>query len=920
MKQFYSKIIQKKKEISIVLVLALMFGVFPINFAKVTEVKAAGSEYGISNPRTDSDGVATWDCIYFGNYWQNDTNGDGKADKNDEKQPIKWRVLSVEGDDAFLLADQNLDCQPYNDEYINVTWETCTLRQWLNSDFYQDAFDNSEQSAVWTTTVVNEDNWYYETEGGNNTNDNVYLLSIDEARDTVYGFHGSKTRKAKNTEYIEKYGEYISSNTGDGMWWLRSPGCNSNDAACVDFSGDVDYDGVDVDAIIHAVRPALHLNLSSSKWSKAGTVSSSGAGSAEVMPNPTSTPMQKVNFQLGKDNNSFIHNWYKEGYSGAEGDYYCPSGNNYAVQRIEYIRKLADGSNEQYKMLLEQMNKEWNGSCYGISLAMLLNKNQSVDLDYLGVDDFYDIKPYTNVKARSFMNYLYLSQFSSAYSSTKLFGADTYKQGFLQRLLGMGKSKDSLKEFLEKFVTEIQNNQNTNGLPVEFLYSKKSQNGVSGHCILATGISHEGSEYVVDLYDMNTVLPYQCGKPATMTISDDYSSFIYNGLESKYIELAYLDTQKVLDAHFEDYDDFSKRIKNIESERTGVLGTAMYLNPGVTIMNGVGKRILYDDEGMSGDMVVHDIAPIYGETVGESADSQLAVFAEESEEYEISSEGDMNVSICDSNQFMSLSGKNIDLVTTDLGKTTVKGNSASYQLSIDSPMQDCDVLCISADSDETTYRYDADKLLIESETGISNVEISALNRIEKKQQNIELTANRIEIYNDLESERKLTVLASNENGEIEKKTIGVETESPSASEAPGEIPSPTPSINDTTIMSTTSPKTTTPSYKKTISQKLKKPGKVTGVYLYAKKGRKIEVEWTSLYNNTSGYQIQYAQNKGFSKKKKTKNVAGYLKWFKTIKGLKKGKIYYVRVRAYNKKAGKKVYGKWSKVKKIKIKK
>ena len=80
----------------------------------VNRVKAAQS-YGLQNPRTvsaseepepgqtpelknpiiDKTGFTTWDCIYFGNYWQEDTNGDGKANQSDAKTPIKWRVLSV---------------------------------------------------------------------------------------------------------------------------------------------------------------------------------------------------------------------------------------------------------------------------------------------------------------------------------------------------------------------------------------------------------------------------------------------------------------------------------------------------------------------------------------------------------------------------------------------------------------------------------------------------------------------------------------------------------------------------------------------------------------------------------------------------------------------------------------------------------
>lgn len=273
-----------KEQLSIILCFMLVFSllgtVLPANPAK--EARAAG--YGLSNPRVDGKGKTTWDCIYFGNYWQEDTNGDGKADRSDAKQPIKWRVLSVDGDDAFLLADKNLDCQRYNIVDTDVTWETCSLRQWLNSDFFENAFDSSEQSAVRMTTVVNEDNPRHGTEGGNNTNDNVYLLSISEAGNAAYGFNriysvASPTREAKNTEYTKAcgaYNHYSGNYVGNSWWWLRSSGYNSGIATRVRYDGLV-YDNDNYsDTYKNAVRPVLHLKLSFSGWSKAGTVSSAG--------------------------------------------------------------------------------------------------------------------------------------------------------------------------------------------------------------------------------------------------------------------------------------------------------------------------------------------------------------------------------------------------------------------------------------------------------------------------------------------------------------------------------------------------------------------------------------------------------------------------------------------------------------------
>ena len=150
--------------VSMLTIMALVVSSFvlPVHTMKSGAAENTSS-YGLSNP-TISNGVTTWDCIYFGNYYQSNSS---------TKEPIKWRVLSVNGNDAFLLADQNLDAKPYNEEDTDVTWATCTLRTWLNDAFLNTAFTSAEQAAIKNTTVVNDDNPYYGTEGGENTTDKV---------------------------------------------------------------------------------------------------------------------------------------------------------------------------------------------------------------------------------------------------------------------------------------------------------------------------------------------------------------------------------------------------------------------------------------------------------------------------------------------------------------------------------------------------------------------------------------------------------------------------------------------------------------------------------------------------------------------------------------------------------------------------
>ncbi len=306
---------KSRKWISLSVILSLVVSLLSGIGAVAIPSQAAG--YGLSNPRTSA-GVRTWDCVWFGNYWQNDTNGDGTANQSDKKQPIKWRVLSVNGDDAFLLADQCLDCQQFNEEWVDVTWETCTLRTWLNQDFYSAAFSSAEQSAVKTTAVVNEDNPYNDyREGGNNTTDKVYLLSLSEIENAIYGFlpdstEGNITRYSKSTEYAKNQGAYVSTSTdyaGNSSWWLRSPGMGANRVYFVDCDGYAFHAGDNVDCDAIGVRPALHLNLSSSQWSYAGTVSADGTVSetgAEPSNDSQSTSNNSHNDYVGKSdtNNS----------------------------------------------------------------------------------------------------------------------------------------------------------------------------------------------------------------------------------------------------------------------------------------------------------------------------------------------------------------------------------------------------------------------------------------------------------------------------------------------------------------------------------------------------------------------------------------------------------------------------------------
>ena len=206
---------------------------------------------------------AVGNYITFGTYPQTKAGNDAT--------PIEWLVLARDGDKALLISRYGLDAQPYNKDYTSVTWETCTLRTWLNGTFYNKAFSSAEQAAILTTNVDNSKNQCYSgwsTNGGKNTQDKVFLLSYAEANKyfgvTYNNSSNTKSRVAPTAYAIAQgTGKNSSYKTADGIdagWWrLRSPGVSQYDAAYVSTDGSLYANRVNVGS--GSVRPALWVNL-----------------------------------------------------------------------------------------------------------------------------------------------------------------------------------------------------------------------------------------------------------------------------------------------------------------------------------------------------------------------------------------------------------------------------------------------------------------------------------------------------------------------------------------------------------------------------------------------------------------------------------------------------------------------------------
>lgn len=230
-------------------------------------------------PLPTVDTAQAGEYITFGAYEQDNdlTNG---------AEPIRWRVLAQESDRMLLITEDVLDYIRYDDE-SSARWDTSTLRQWLNGEFYEGAFSAEEQEKILTTAITEEPNPVTGLSAeSKDTEDNVFVLSVQEA--AAY-FQDEIDRLALPSDYAretliaeciathhtppEDFGEKGVSGVD---WWLRGIGVDENSASSIrgkrllyntdEFSvrcpaGDFSFDLPATDAMV-GVRPCIWVRAS----------------------------------------------------------------------------------------------------------------------------------------------------------------------------------------------------------------------------------------------------------------------------------------------------------------------------------------------------------------------------------------------------------------------------------------------------------------------------------------------------------------------------------------------------------------------------------------------------------------------------------------------------------------------------------
>ena len=354
-------------------------------------------------------------------------------------QPIKWRILQIEEKSAFLVADKALDCQQYNTTGDIVTWETSTVRSWLNgydktknigkadyteNNFISDALTEEEQKVVIDTKVINDDglggsgDGINDGKGGKDTVDKLFLLSQSEICNTSeckpnkkfaqkyhasYGFASKdstqdEARTCGSSAYVKAKGvnwRKDSGLEGNVLWWLRSPGSYGAIASYVWENGEISTYGSAVRSETIAIRPALWIDLSyRNLYDYAGTAGTDGS----IMPALKHIKLSPKTTQVVKGTKKLIKLKHVRAWNKAKGK----------IKKVRWSVRKQDKSKVKIKKRTGKHNRiaviqvkgigdyevvaKFNGKKYicSISGVTAITKEDTEDKDYYEDEEAVD--------------------------------------------------------------------------------------------------------------------------------------------------------------------------------------------------------------------------------------------------------------------------------------------------------------------------------------------------------------------------------------------------------------------------------------------------------------------------------------------------------------------------------------------------
>ena len=187
--------------------------------------------------------------ITFGSYPQKGRSG--------SLEPLEWIILKKEDGKAFLVSKKVIDCKTFHKNRVEMTWETSDMRRWLNESFYRKAFSGEERQRIQKALLRQLENPKYRGKPGNDTEDYVFLLDIEDIENL---FWGQEEQICHPTEYAIGQGTFGNVDSGTA-WWTRSLGKNPYSIVFVKNDGCIEYGGTFAICDFIGVRPAIWISV-----------------------------------------------------------------------------------------------------------------------------------------------------------------------------------------------------------------------------------------------------------------------------------------------------------------------------------------------------------------------------------------------------------------------------------------------------------------------------------------------------------------------------------------------------------------------------------------------------------------------------------------------------------------------------------
>ena len=170
---------------------------------------------------------------------------------------VEWLVLDENESGMLLLSRKVIEGKPFHEKNVKIYWKDCTLRQWMNTEFYNELFNAEEKKRVIKADLENYESPEYGAKVLNHTEDYVFLLSTQEL--DKYFYRAIDVAAWYESYLTKKEILNISTERGTAHYWLRTSGKDPRWVTGVGYTGSLN-DGGNSPETSAGIRPAIWLS------------------------------------------------------------------------------------------------------------------------------------------------------------------------------------------------------------------------------------------------------------------------------------------------------------------------------------------------------------------------------------------------------------------------------------------------------------------------------------------------------------------------------------------------------------------------------------------------------------------------------------------------------------------------------------